>query len=308
MTRPVHYIAPNFSSQLLTNLPLHPQVMPAPVAGDRYPNARAISRISHRGDGLGTQHPTWVAQDTGGGWYQVIFMAGGFNQSAANYYICDPASVDWGSVVLTGLRPQNPIGGRNAYFVSVGTAKLKNGATVMQSETAYHRLYPHLVGNSFISSFKTPPICFSQTSGGLPPFGYSTSPLDWKSYGIQTGFFFPVAAKLVHWLGGDLVVSRIPRLMDGSVTVYPVDPGTLEAQVSSGVNLGNVVAGTARTFTTADLLAAGLVRWDFFFITSSVAPGPFDDCIVYLQAPLDLPPPYDAPGWDVPLIKGGYLP
>lgn len=279
----------NALSRLLTNLPVLPQVVTAPTAGMKYPSGRAISRLSNP-SASGAVFRTWIAQDNAGGWSQAIRTAGGSVHGNTTYYVCDPSTIDWSGITLTGPRPQNPLGGLDSYSVTVGTMRLKTGATTLLSLPAIEVRQPFLVGNTLVEASKIARPCNSPNS---------VDPLDSLRYGgitlVGSTFFGD------RWIGGGISVSRVGLGTSTGVIVYPVDPGTLIADTSTGVNIGTVSAGTAHTFTAADLLGAGLVRWDYFFIGAAL------NSVIDLLSPLDLPPPYDCPGYDVPMLKGGYL-
>ncbi len=278
----------NSLNQRLTNLPILPQVTVAPAAGESYPFGRGIHYDSWPTATTNVFH-TWIAQDTPSGHNQAIAIVGGSVQNNCRYYVCDLASINWSGITLTGPRPRNPLGGLDPYTVSMGTMQLKTGAILVFSQTASERRQPFLVGNTIVEARKILPLCNAPTA---------TNALDSLRYGGVTlvpSFFGD------QWPGGGISVSRVGFGTSTGVTVYPVDPGTLIAQTAAGVNIGTVTAGTVRTFTEAELLAGGMIRWDFYFIGAQVG------SIISLLSPLDMPPPYDCPGYDVPMLKGGYL-
>ncbi len=273
----------------LTNLPILPQVTVAPAAGERYPFGRGI----HYDSWPTASTPifrTWIAQDTAAGNSQAIERVNGTVKGNTSYYVCSPAAINWSGITLTGPRPRNPLGGWDPYNVSLGTMNLKNGAIVLLGIPAVEQRRPILVGNTVVETTKPAPLCNSPTS---------VAPLDSLRYSgvtITAPLFFGT-----RWLGGGIEVSRVGFGTSTTFAVYPVDPGTLEAQTGAGVNLGTVSAGTVRTFTAAEVLAGGVIRWNQFFCGAATG------TIINFLTPLDLPPPYDCPGYDVAMLKGGYL-
>ncbi len=287
------------SSNGATNLPILAATTVAPSAGEVYPSARAISRISS----TGTVARTWIAQDTTLGWYQAITRIGTNGLAAANtsqYMVCDPASVSWGSITMTGPRPQNPQGGIARYDRAIATATLKNGGTTLKTGGLAEENEPILTGNTLTVARKLPPICY-QNDVGVNAFSsteyYSSGPIPHAA--VQYGAF--------RWLGGAISVVCLNGTGVWNINVVPINSGTYTDDISTAVLLGTCPNNAGATFSAASIAAAGVVRWGYFWIYSGMLGGPLATINYRMFSPFDLPPPYDCPGYDVPLLKGGYL-
>ncbi len=286
------------SSNGATNLPILAATTVAPSAGEVYPSARAINRISS----TGTVARTWIAQDTTLGWYQAITRIGTNGLAAANtsqYMVCDPASVSWGSITMTGPRPQNPQGGIARYNTTIATATLKNGGVTLQTSALTEENEPILTGNTLTVASKLPPIC-QQNDVGVNAFSstmyYDSTAIPWLV--VRYGAF--------RWLGGSISVVCLAGIGVWSIYVVPINTGTYTDDISTAVLLGTCPNNAGATFSAASVAAAGVVRWNQFWIYATPS-SPLGTFRLFLNSPFDLPPPYDCPGYDVPLLKGGYL-
>ncbi len=243
-------------------------------------------------------HLTWIAQDSLAGWSQVVMSTSVAFSPGCGYIVVDPSTIDWTSIVLTGSRPQNPGGGLPRYNTVLGTATITSGASTLFAASAVEDTLPILSGNTLTEARKLPPICSSAFIG--------VGPFDSQIYrrttvALPSGAFF-----IQRWLGGSITVAVANGSPTWNILVWPLNPATLTATFGSGVVLATVANGSTTTFTAAQLIAKGVVRWDQFAIgAGSVGAG--QSVTLTLLAPLDLPPPYNAPGYDVPLLKGGYL-
>ncbi len=284
------------SSTGATNLPLIAATTADPSAGEVYPSSRAIGRASQTTVG---NSRTWIAQDTTLGWYQAITNIGNSVLTPSRYMVCDPTTVDWPSITFTGPRPQNPIGGVARYNSNVATAVLKNGGVTLDTETLTQQNEPILSGNTLTVASKLPPICF-QNDVGVNSFSstqYFTSgavPILTVQYGSM------------RWLGGNVSVVCTGSVGTWFIFVVPINTGTYIDDISTAVLLGTCANNAGAVFSAATVAAAGVVRWGHFWIYTTKT-GPTGTITYGLASPLDLPPPYDCPGYDVPLLKGGYL-
>ncbi len=283
-----------------TNLPIIPATTVAPSAGEIFPSSRAIGRQSLTA-AVGAR--TWIAQDTTLGWYQAISRIGNNSLLAANnsqYMVCDPASVSWGSITRTGPRPQNPQRGIARYDTAIATATLKNGGVTLKTGGLAEENEPILSGNTLTVARKLPPICY-QNDTGVNAFSstefYSSGPIPHAA--VQYGAF--------RWLGGAISVVCLNGTGTWSIRVVPINSGTYTDDISSSALLGTCANNAGATFSAATIAAAGVVRWGYFWIYSAMLGGPLATINYRMFSPLDLPPPYDCPGYDVPLLKGGYL-
>ncbi len=282
---------------MATNRPNLPAVTAAASAGDVYPSLRAVSRSSINVATSGA-HLTWIAQDSLVGWSQAVMQTSIAFSPGCEYIVVDPSTIDWTSITVTGPRPQNPGGGLPRFNTVLGTATITNGAVTLASASAVEDTLPILSGNTFTEARKLPPICSSSFIGVAP---FESQIYSRRTITLPSGAFF-----IQRWLGGSITVAVANGSPTWNIIVWPLNPGTLTATFGSGVVLATVANGSTTTFTAAQLIAKGVIRWDQFVIgAGSVGIG--QSVTLTMLAPLDLPPPYDCPGYDVPMLKGGYL-
>ncbi len=290
----------NASNTDTANIPVLPAVSAAPSADEQYPSLRAIGRSSTDFiSGVNGSRRTWIALDSLVGLSLAINEVRALGSSGFRYMAMDPSTISWASITLTGPRPQNPGCGLARYNTTIGTAKITagGGGITIASAAAVEERMPVLFANALTECRKLPPLC----SNILTTY----TAADLQVYSTQTftapgGYFFR------RWLGGSIIVTVAnSTLPTWNLLVWPLNPGTLSADIGASVLLATVANNSTTTFTAAQLIAKGIVRWDQFVLNAANA-GP---CTVTLTmlAPLDLPPPYDCPGYDVAYLKGGYL-
>ncbi len=283
-----------------TGLPIIPNTTDAPVAGDVFPHSRAIGRASIVDGAVPVR--TWVAQDTGLGWYQAVKAVGNntLGVNAARYYVCNPGLVDWASVIRTGRAPQNPEHGFRRWSNTIATATLKNGGITLATGAVSEENERILVGNSLVDASKVPPLCYANDVG-LNMYNsseyYSSTPIPHPS--PRYGAF--------RWLGGALSVVCLNGTGTWTIRVVPINTGTYTDDIASSALLGTCPNNAGATFSAAALAAAGVVRWGQFWVYSTMLGGPLATINYRLFSPFDLPPPYDCNGLDVPELAGGYL-
>jgi hypothetical protein len=294
-----------------TGLPKIPQDLPVPEAGQRYPAAAVMRRSSVVPST--SVVPTWIAQPMSGS-VKAVYTS--VESSLVRGFPCDPSTVDWPSVTRTDKRPLNPNGGRSSFVHTLGTARLMNGATPLGTATATEVRQPLLVGtrtalNTFTVARKLPPSCSAAIGAGGVPLAFSS-----YDSGVLGAIYdtLPVSPKAFRWLGGSITVGAFIPIISLTVNVYvvPVDPTTLDADFTAKVLLGSIAAVgsvlTTATYTAAQIAAATVVRWNWFFLMVARPGGvPGGSSATYtLFAPTDVPPPYDCPGVDG-MLFGGFL-
>ncbi len=288
-------------------LPKIPSNTPVATVGDRYPSSRIVRRSSVVSSLVST--PTWIAQAHSGNTKVCLVSGAGAVMSG---YTVDPTAVDYASVTKTYRRPGNPNGGKPRYAHVLGDAEYTNavGGVLTQTDVAEDRQSLLTGQNTWTESRKLPPLTTLSLVAPQTTHVYSSGTLG-AIYAI--GVESPVAFR---YLGGSVTVGGVnPSVAPASLTVsvyaFPVDPGTLTASWAGRLLLGTMVlvpfVPNSITLTQAQMITAGVVRWNQFFlvVTAVGAPAPCFSTYSF-RAPLDVPPPYDCAGVDS-FIHGGLL-
>ncbi len=288
-----------------TGLPKIPQNTSVALDGDTYPGSRITRRASVV---TSATDPTWIAQPNGTGTGAACLTS--VTATAVSGHAVDTSAVSWASVTRTYQRPRNPNGGLPRFAVVVGTARLNSPYALQVTQSITETRQPLLSGaNTWVTATKLPPICTTETL---------TSTIDLRVYSVQSTLILVPPSltagnvRANQWLGGDLEVrfthSGPNQLVN--IKVVPITPGTLTDNITAAVTLGtiNLVAGAnVVVYTAANLVTAGVIRWNYFWVFADYVVGPGSDSPGwFFRAPLDLPPPYDFPGVDG-FIPGGYL-
>lgn len=291
-----------------TNLPIIPRVLALPQEGDTYPSGRAISQSSY-GDGTGSYADTWIAiYDVAALEEMVLSRVGSAISDFRGLFVFNPATAMVG-VTPTGGRPRNPEGGVRGYTVTIGTATLKNGGSTITTQSVYENRQPVLDGNTLVECRKLPTYT-AGTSGAYASGVY----LNGTTAGPLGTTFAAGAVYATRWIGGNITIgcrSNAGTSMD--VYVLPINPALISDDVSGAVLVGTVADGADLDIFAADLALAGIVQWNQFWVLG-ISTGPADPAsfLAYsYQVAGDVPPLYDAPGYEVNglyMIKGGYLP
>ncbi len=310
-----------------TGLPLMPAFR-LPQPGDAYPSSDVVQRSRRFTTGaapLDTSfaHGLWIARmggDTPGENIPNVLshQSGLFSEPDA--FICDPDLVDWGSVVLTGRRRSNAQNGRIIYGHSIGNATLwQAGFTVtLAVNPAVEQRQPIFYQNTAVEARKLAPRVHD---ADIDNMGYKAIYQREDLSPIFGGF--PDVFILSRYLcssvddayprGSILVTDNDVDDTDVcSIYVAPVylDAGNWVADFDAAVTpVGTIVPPGTFEIYPADMTAAGVVRWGFFYIWVTKTGGFGGPGTIYADyySPVDVPPIYNCAGVDG-MLKGGYLP
>lgn len=285
------------------NLPIIVRETDTPATFERYPGHRAIGRGS-TGNGTGTNTPTWQAVNDGG--QPVALDRVGSAISDFRGFIATITTPD-PTIILTGGRPRNPIGGVLGYTVTLGTATLTDGGPAIASNAVYEDRQPVLSGNTLVECRKLPIATPGQSAVYANPV-YGGTPL----ISPINNFINDGQAYASRWTGGDFFVSLSNNAgVNADIYLVPITPGTLTGDIASAVFLTTAVDGVIQTVTAAMIAATGIVRWDQFWVIPIATFGPADPASIFqlgFYVATDFAPLYDCAGYDIALLKGGYVP
>lgn len=305
---------------LITCIPQMPGITGAASPGDPPISVQTVRQHGHV-NALSPRNSTWMAQARSGNCAVCYLGVNPYGVNNHGYFLCDPTLVDYSTITRTGSAPRCNINPPNdsanswrPFEKTLGTAKVV-GSAGPGSPSAEALIYEDRVRVITPSGI---------TVANKIPFIYGTGTSDFlteTTTNLVTEAGSCVELEPYVWLryiGGDVRVTFGQDSYGTGWKLYvgKIDPVTLEATVFALLATG--AGSTTTTLTQANMLTAGISRWDHVFFAANyvfapeVPPefifnfDPGDSVTVELINTLDVPPWYTMPGVD-DLIPGGYF-
>ncbi len=297
---------------MYTTLPILPQDTAPAQAGDIYPSARAIRRcrravadtdltsISETWAQLNVGNPAFLYLNDANSASAGIFHSGRLNNQPFSM-------VNWAGMTRTGQRPRNPAGGIRRYVTDIGLATLSNGATTLATQELYEDRQPILVPpNTFVEARKLAPDGSATSFFQCDVIGFVVDP------SFRAHRWFGGSATAVG-NGGSISVVIYANGTGATISFYavPIDPVTLQADISSAILLKDVIeiggGPTSATISHDDIEDANVIPFDQYWIYCEANMLPDPDWFAFYQTnlPDNIPPPYDCSGFDGAYAPGG---